>query len=56
MGFKGHNRGNIPYYSRDTWGVGELVWVVSGVHYQTPAYLEKVWVGLTVLGKEEMSN
>ena len=45
MDIKGHNRDNIPYYSYDTWGIGELLWGVSGAHHQTPAYLE-VWVGL----------
>ena len=33
-----------------------IVWVVSDVHYQTPAHLEKVWVGFTVTGMEKMSN
>ena len=56
MDFKGHKRNNIPYYSRETWGMGQVVWVVSGVHHQNPAHLEKVWVGFTVIGKEEMSN
>ena len=56
MDFKGRNRANIRHYSRDTCGIGKLVWVISGVHYQTPAHLEKVWVGLTVIGEENMSN
>ena len=40
MDSKGHNRDNIPYYSRDTWGMGQLLWGVSGVNYQTLAHLE----------------
>ena len=56
MEFKGHNRDNIPYYYCDKWGMGQVVWVVSGVHYLTPARLEKVWVEFIVIEKEKMSN
>ena len=54
MNFEGQNMSNIHYYSRDTWGMCYQVTGVCGIHYQSPTYLEYmyVWVEFTVIGKE----